>query len=586
VSSTSPTRTAPNGDSAADDASSDAASAHRPKHRRRRLSLQTRLMVTVIGIVALILVGVAFGTSALLGRILQQNLDNSVRESTNRTLIHIQQPSLDSGQGIATATLTNSPRQPGFLLLVQSDQSGTDAAYVDNDANVVSLTAAQRAQLISQVNQINQPTGTVSISGLGQYRVALGGWGGAVVIGGLPLSEVNQTIAQILTTVGLVTLAGLLLLAIAIAVIIRRGLAPLRAVADTATRVAGLPLSQGQVSITERVPAAQADANTEIGQVGAALNTLLDHVDESLEARQRNEERMRSFVADASHELRTPLASIRGYSELSLRDPSLSENTEQALERIQAQSLRMTGLVEDLLLLARLDEGKELVYGSVDLTRLAIEAVGDARPAGPDHTWMLDVGDEPVLIAGDEPRLHQVVANLLANARAHTPAGTEVTVTVTRDGDLAVLRVHDTGPGVDPAIADELFERFSRADTSRARRTGGTGLGLSIARAIVGAHHGTITVESVPGDTTFEVRLPARPVDPADRIAPAPVAEAEPEDADAEPADSGADVESEDQVEPANEPADSGADIEREDEVEPERASDTESGVDAQVRRQ
>jgi two-component system, OmpR family, sensor kinase len=586
VSSTSPTRTAPNGDSAADDASSDAASAHRPKHRRRRLSLQTRLMVTVIGIVALILVGVAFGTSALLGRILQQNLDNSVRESVSRTLIHIQQPSLDSGQGIATATLTNSPRQPGFLLLVQSDQSGTDAAYVDNDANVVSLTAAQRTQLISQVNQINQPTGTVSISGLGQYRVWLGGWGGAAVIGGLPLSELNQTIAQILTTVGLVTLAGLLLLAIAIAVIIRRGLAPLRAVADTATRVAGLPLSQGQVSITERVPAAQADANTEIGQVGAALNTLLDHVDESLEARQRNEERMRSFVADASHELRTPLASIRGYSELSLRDPSLSENTEQALERIQAQSLRMTGLVEDLLLLARLDEGKELVYGSVDLTRLAIEAVGDARPAGPDHTWMLDVGDEPVLIAGDEPRLHQVVANLLANARAHTPAGTEVTVTVTRDGDLAVLRVHDTGPGVDPAIADELFERFSRADTSRARRTGGTGLGLSIARAIVGAHHGTITVESVPGDTTFEVRLPARPVDPADRIAPAPVAEAEPEDADVEPTDSGADVEPENEAEPANEPADSGADAVPEDEVEPERASDTESGVDAQVRRQ
>jgi two-component system OmpR family sensor kinase len=222
-------------------------------------------------------------------------------------------------------------------------------------------------------------------------------------------------------------------------------------------------------------------------------------------------------VADASHELRTPLASIRGYSELSLRDPSLNENTAQALERIQAQSLRMTALVEDLLLLARLDEGQELVVGTVDLTQLALEAVGDARPAGPEHRWLVDVPEDPVIIAGDAGRLHQVVANLLANARTHTPAGTEVTTTVTRDGDDAVLQVHDDGPGIDPSVASELFERFARADRSRARHTGGTGLGLSIARAIVQAHGGTIRVRSVPGDTTFEVRLPARPAHPGDQ---------------------------------------------------------------------
>jgi two-component system, OmpR family, sensor kinase len=254
--------------------------------------------------------------------------------------------------------------------------------------------------------------------------------------------------------------------------------------------------------------------------VGSALNSLLDHVATSLSARQRNEERMRTFVADASHELRTPLASIRGYSELSLRalrqaPESAAETTSSSLERIQAQSLRMTTLVEDLLLLARLDEGQELVYGSVDLTRMAIEAVGDARPAGPDHTWLLDVGETPVVVAGDTGRLHQVVANLLANARTHTPAGTSVSVAVRQEGDEAVLQVHDDGPGVDPAITAELFERFARADRSRARNTGGTGLGLSIARAIVEAHHGTIAVSSTPGDTTFEVRLPARPGDPA-----------------------------------------------------------------------
>ncbi|MBN9173516.1 MAG: HAMP domain-containing protein, partial [Microbacterium sp.] len=334
--------------------------------------------------VALILVAVALATSAILGGILQQNLDNKVRETTSRALQGLGRPSLTTGHGIAFSTLDGGPQTAGFLLLVDS-AAGTDAAYVDGDGTVQALTATQLAQLQAQLQRPEQ-TMTVAIDGFGAYRLYSLNIGGAYFIsGGLPLSDVNSTIGQILTTVGLVTFGGLLLLAVAIAVVIRRGLQPLRAVADTATRVAGLPLSRGEVSISERVPAEQADERTEIGQVGAALNTLLDHVGESLEARQRNEERMRAFVADASHELRTPLASIRGYSELSLRDPSLSETTEQSLERIQAQSLRMTTLVEDLLLLARLDEGQELVYSTVDLTRLAIEAVGDARPAGPEH---------------------------------------------------------------------------------------------------------------------------------------------------------------------------------------------------------
>jgi len=492
---------------------------------RHPLSLQTRLMATVIGMVALILVAVALATSAILGGILQQNLDNKVRETTSRALQGLGRPSLTTGHGIAFSTLDGGPQTAGFLLLVDS-AAGTDAAYVDGDGTVQALTATQLAQLQAQLQRPEQ-TMTVAIDGFGAYRLYSLNIGGAYFIsGGLPLSDVNSTIGQILTTVGLVTFGGLLLLAVAIAVVIRRGLQPLRAVADTATRVAGLPLSRGEVSISERVPAEQADERTEIGQVGAALNTLLDHVGESLEARQRNEERMRAFVADASHELRTPLASIRGYSELSLRDPSLSDTTEQSLERIQAQSLRMTTLVEDLLLLARLDEGQELVYGTVDLTRLAIEAVGDARPAGPEHTWIIDVDDEPVLVAGDASRLHQVAANLLANARTHTPDGTVVTMRVARDGSDAVMSVHDDGPGVDPAIADELFERFSRADRSRARKTGGTGLGLSIARAIVEAHHGSISVSSEPGDTTFFVRLPAKPANPTAAKAAEPDAEA------------------------------------------------------------
>ncbi len=321
----------------------------------------------------------------------------------------------------------------------------------------------------------------------------------------------------------LTTLGGLILLALTTAITIRLGLRPLRAVAATASRVADQPLDRGEVSITERVPASEADPRTETGIVGASLNKLLDHVNDSLAARQKNEDRMRRFVADASHELRTPLASIRGYSELSLRAlrqaqgpkdssaPDVTESTTTALERIQAQSLRMTRLVEDLLLLARLDEGRELVHGTVDLAQLALEGLADARPTAPDHRWSVEAPEEPVVIVGDAGRIHQVVANLLANARTHTPAGTEITLSVAREGEEAVLRVHDDGPGIDPAVREELFARFARGDASRARQTGGTGLGLAIVKAIVEGHGGRIDAESMPGDTTFTVRIPMRP---------------------------------------------------------------------------
>jgi two-component system OmpR family sensor kinase len=484
--------------------------------RRRRLlrrpwTLQTRLMVTITGFVTLILVVVAVATSAIIFGVLQQNLDNKVVQTSAAAA----QPLFGSSPLrplTANDVLTNGPYPQGFLLYVHSATGGEDAAFI-NGNTVNPLTLAQRRALTDALD--HPGIATVEIPGLGAYRV----YPQLVrdsyaMIGGLPMSELNETITQILVTVALVTAGGLLLLGSAIALVIRVGLRPLRAVAETATRVSTLPMAEGAVSISERVPAGESDDRTEIGRVGAALNVLLDHVDSSLAARQRNEERMRRFVADASHELRTPLASIRGYSELSLRAlqhspaPLAAETTEASLERIQAQSLRMTTLVEDLLLLARLDEGQELVYGQVDMTRLVVEAVGDAQPAGPDHAWELDLADEPISIAGDAGRLQQVVANLLANARTHTPEGTRIRVGLHRDRDEAVLAVHDDGPGIDPAIADELFERFSRADRSRARKTGGTGLGLSIARAIVEAHHGSISAVSGPGDTTFTVRLP------------------------------------------------------------------------------
>jgi two-component system OmpR family sensor kinase len=288
--------------------------------------------------------------------------------------------------------------------------------------------------------------------------------------------------------------------------VVRRELRPLERVAATAARVSALPLDRGEVSLVERVP--DVDPRTEVGQVGSALNRMLDNVESALEARHESEMQLRQFVADASHELRTPLAAISGYTELTRRG-ELSPDVEYSLTRIASQTERMTALVEDLLLLARLDAGRPLERGEVDLTRLVVDAVADAHATGPDHRWQLDVPDQPVVVPGDGSRLAQVLANLLANARTHTPPGTAVTVALAAEPPGARLSVSDDGPGIAPDLLPHVFERFARGSTSRSRHNGSTGLGLAIVRAVVAAHHGTVDVASRPGRTEFTVRLPA-----------------------------------------------------------------------------
>jgi two-component system OmpR family sensor kinase len=218
---------------------------------------------------------------------------------------------------------------------------------------------------------------------------------------------------------------------------------------------------------------------------------------------------MRQFVADASHELRTPLAAIRGYTELAQRkQEAVPDDVAHAMSRVESETERMTHLVEDMLLLARLDTGRPLGHEQVDLTRLTVDAASDAHIAGPEHEWSLDLPDEPVVVRGDEARLHQVLANLFANARTHTPPGTSVNTSLAVDGEHAVLTVSDDGPGIPVWLQPEIFERFARGDSSRSRRGGSTGLGLAIVAAVVRAHHGTIDVHSVPGKTEFVVKLP------------------------------------------------------------------------------
>jgi two-component system OmpR family sensor kinase len=229
----------------------------------------------------------------------------------------------------------------------------------------------------------------------------------------------------------------------------------------------------------------------------------------ALIARQASENKVRQFVADASHELRTPLAAIRGYAELTRRgNHDLPDDVVHSLGRVESEATRMTSLVEDLLLLARLDEGRDLESDPLDLTRLLIDAVSDAHAAGPEHEWSLDLPEEPVVIDGDGARLHQVFANLLGNARVHTPVGTDVVTAVVIDGPNAVVTVTDDGPGIPPELRPVLFERFARGDSSRSRAAGSTGLGLAIVEAVVEGHGGTVAVQSGPSGTSFRVTLP------------------------------------------------------------------------------
>lgn len=256
-------------------------------------------------------------------------------------------------------------------------------------------------------------------------------------------------------------------------------------------------------------PLPDTDPRTEVGQVGTALNHMLGHVEDALTRRQASEERLRHFAADASHELRTPVANIRGHAELALRHHGpVPAEVRHALERIDAEARRMTRLVDDLLLLARLDAGRPLEHEPVDLTLLILNATEDARAAGPGHRWLLDLPEEPVTVAGDAHRLQQAIGNLLANARTHTPPDTDVTITLTTDRASVSLSVSDNGPGIPEELQPEVFGRFVRADHARSRSTGSTGLGLAIVHAVITAHGGTATVTSSPGHTTFRLTLP------------------------------------------------------------------------------
>ncbi|MGW0771669.1 HAMP domain-containing sensor histidine kinase [Streptomyces sp. NPDC002676] len=510
----------------------------RPQARRARQprTLLTRLVVASVVLIAVVCAVIGTVTTLALRSHLYGQLDDKVGDIAMRAAGGRlpnpggtepgtpTAPVVPSRTGITPSEriehlLANGPTQPSTVAAYVKNGSiaGAGKAVQLNDSyggfrkmGTVDLTAAQQRAL-AKVPEDGKPH-TVGLPGLGDYRVRykVSFDGADAYYVALPTKDVDDNIDTLIVVEVCVTVAGLLAASLAGTVIVSVATRPLRRVAATATRVSELPLHAGEVNLSERVPESECDPHTEVGQVGAALNRMLDHVHGALHARQQSEMRVRQFVADASHELRTPLASIRGYAELTRRGrEQVGPDTRHALGRIESEAGRMTLLVEDLLLLARLDAGRPLQFDRTDLVPLVVDTVSDARAAGTDHNWRLELPDEPALVTADAARLQQVLVNLLGNARNHTPPGTTVTARVQRRGPWICVDVEDNGQGIPPDLLPHVFERFARGDSARSRATGSTGLGLAIVQAVAAAHGGAVTVDSAPGRTVFTVHLPA-----------------------------------------------------------------------------
>jgi len=522
-------------------------------------SLSGRLIAGLVALLALGCATVGMVAYFAIQRALSIELDNQLQAATgvaNTCLDHLFSPGSNDDNGTNNA---GQPGQPGqgsgsalSNMYCEGLGNGTFVAYQRSGQwgamvvpSQVTLSAADKATLSaispSPIAGSPPPCLTRELpSAGGTYELTVAEDPHGTYITGLSLNGVNDLLKDVaLAEIGV--FGGALVLAGVLGTVwVRLSLRPLRRVAATAGRVAELPLESGEVAMPRGVP--DTDPSTETGQLGLAFNRMLGHVETALRRRAASEARLRRFAADASHELRTPLAAIRGYAELGLLHPGDSpETVTHALGRVLSESTRMSVLVDDLLLLARLDAGRPLNTDPVDMTRLAIEATSDAQVARPDHRWVLELPDDPVQVRGDEHRLHQVLANLLSNAGRHTPEGTTVTVAVSdtlrpgedRDqapdagpgsiqhGDIpaeprVVLTVTDDGPGIPADLLPDLFERFTRADSARTHAVdaASTGLGLAIVDAVVAAHEGAVLVTSWPGMTRFTIVL-ARLSEPA-----------------------------------------------------------------------
>lgn len=478
--------------------------------------LRTRLVLVAMALLVAICGAVGLFSYASMDSFLTRQLDDQLKQAASRS----------NDPGRPPAGGFNGGRDPldargqsvGTLNARILDGQVNSAGFLASDTTRSPLSSGDKETLLALQDNGTPVERTLSN---GNYRlVAVATTYGDVLVTGLPLAAKESTLTSLVWTFVSVSLGGLVLIGLAGTVMIRRTMKPLEQLSEVATRVSRLPLDAGEVALAVRVPPSNANPGTEVGSVGHALNLMLDNVARALEARQQSETKVRQFVADASHELRTPLTAIRGYTELMRMTEDFTPDGRKSLARVQSQSERMTTLVEDLLLLARLDEGQPLKLSEVDLTQLVIETVSDEKVIAPDHHWHLDLPDEPLVVDGDPSQLRQVLVNLLSNARKHTAPGTTVATAVLTSADgSAVITVTDDGGGIPPEFVDHVFSRFARADAARtgtapasgpAASEGTSGLGLSIVQSIVEAHGGSVEVTSRPGRTEFALRLPIK----------------------------------------------------------------------------
>jgi two-component system, OmpR family, sensor kinase len=473
---------------------------------RRPLHLRTKLVLATLALLTAICVAIGVFSHLAMGSYLTGQIDDALTPAAGRAGFPNERPPGEGQRPFRGVDPENAAGQrPGTLNAVAQN-----SALVQDDGSTQPLTSADLV-LLAKMNPENGPEELVLSSG--RYRVdaatlPTGPAAGSILVTGLSTAERDNILGSLDITMAGVSLAGLALTGLVGTMIIRRSLRPLEELSSVATSVSKLPLSSGEVAIPMRVPPAASQPGTEVGTVGLALNAMIDHVTNALKERHASETKVRQFVADASHELRTPLTSIRGYTELILMNETVSPSGRSALERVDSESKRMSSLVEDLLLLARLDEGQRGEASDFDVTELIIETTSDAQVSAPGHHWTLDLPDEPLEVRAVEAEIRQVLINLLTNAHKHTPAGTAIATALTVEGDRASITVTDFGPGIDPGFLQTIFTRFSRGDAARSANTGSTGLGLAIVQALVEANGGHIGVTSEPGVTQFRVDLP------------------------------------------------------------------------------
>ena len=483
----------------------------------RRWSLRIRLILATLSLAAIAIVASDFAASTSLKNFLLQQVDTQLENVATNSIARLDRAGIDTTGDGTSATgakqeddqpykpvrpLNNVPTATTVTLLDLSGnvvgQLGGDLVTEDGTNPFVGLQPAEVISYQGAPFTIKGADGSPDIRVIA--RLLPSGVGTAVV--SVTLESVDRTLAKLFAIFLLISFIVLFIIGLVSYLLIRLSLRPLTNIEATAQAIADGDLSA-------RLP--ESNPKTEVGRLTGSLNRMLARIEESFAVRIESETKLRRFVADASHELRTPLTAIRGFAELHRQGAVVGEaKTKELVGRIEKESIRMSSLVEDLLLLARLDQSRELDRDPVDIEHLIKEAVASAEAAGPDHPIAVNILGEDLFVLGDSMRIHQAIANLLANARTHTEDGTPITITAKHEGNEIQISVADQGGGLSAEDQGRIFERFYRADPSRVRVRGeGSGLGLSIVHAVMQAHGGSVTVESKLGNgTTFTLHFP------------------------------------------------------------------------------